>query len=252
MHLERALEQANSAILTDPSSKRPEKNEWPEFCALVQKLEIDARQRGQNGLVISLALSFQRLHGFRGLFQALLLSTDRWAFEYEDALQLVANAEDIIRRIEDKSIQKEERDKTRDILARIRGLDRVKQLAVPKPNRVFLEERMLNPIASDAGITQAVGIKRSLKLSSDLLLRGMGIGGSRKNEWLVVFNDVALRCQCIGITSPPLGGAAPSRANFLSELEENPRYVTTTVSRRNTSARPRNLYKFIKASAAPY
>lgn len=56
---------------------------------------------------------------------------------------------------------------------------------------------------------------------------------------------VVLRCQRTGVTSPRLGTAHPSTANFLSELQGNPRYATMTAIHRNTSARPRNLYKFI-------
>ena len=39
---------------------------------------------------------------------------------------MVAEVEKIVRSIEDEKIQKEERDKTRDVLARIDGLDKNK------------------------------------------------------------------------------------------------------------------------------
>jgi hypothetical protein len=173
-------------------------------------------------------------------------------FEYEDTLQLVAEVEGIVRSIEDEKIQEEERDKTRDIFARIKGLDKVKQLAAPKPSRVLLEERMLNPReSSDAGNAKAVGMKGPFKLSSNVLLSGMGIG-SLKDVWLIVFDDVVLRCQRIGMTSLPVGAAHSSRANSLSGLQGSPRYATVATSRRNASARPRNLYKFIKVSANSY
>ena len=38
-------------------------------------------------------------------------------------IQMVAEVENIVRSIEDEKIQKEERDKTRDVFARIEGLD---------------------------------------------------------------------------------------------------------------------------------
>lgn len=219
----------------------------------MQKLEINAQDRGETGLVISLSKAFQRLLKYSMLFQALLFHTDPWMHEYEGALQLVAEVESIIRGIEDTKDQTEERDKTRDVLARIKGLDKV--FAVPKPSRVLVEERMLNPRESGdaskpsppSGITGAVKKRNSFKLSSDLLRGGSGVG-SRKDIWLVVFNDVVLRCQRTGITSLPLGAAHSSSAISLSESQGKSKYATT--GRRNSSARPRNLYRFIKASVS--
>jgi hypothetical protein len=167
---------------------------------------------------------------------------------------MVAEVENIVRSIEDEKIQKEERDKTRDILARIEGLDKVKQLAAPKPSRVLVEERMLTPRESSdaskpspppAGTTKAVKGKTSFKRFSDALQGGGGVGG-KKDMWLVVFSDVVLRCQRTGTTSLPLGSAHASRANSMPDLQGKSKYATT--GRRNSSARPRNLYKFIKAT----
>ena len=245
MHLERALDQANDALSTRTSTKR-QKNQLPKICALLHRLEADAEDRGETGLAISLSKPFRRLLRYPLLFQAVLFHTDPWMFEYEGALQLVAEVEAIVRGIENEKIQVEQREKTRDILARIRGLDKVIQFAIPKPSRVLVEERMLNPReSSDAKIPKAVGRKGSFRLSSDVL---RSVGDSRKDVWLVVFNDVVLRCQRIGTTSDPLGGAHSSKPNFLSELRDTSKHATLTDGRRNSSARPRNLYKFIKAS----
>jgi len=225
MHLERALDQASDALSTRTSTKR-QKTQPPKICAILHKLEADAKDRGETGLANSLSKPFRRLHRSLQLFRAVLFHTDQWMFEYEGALQLVAEVEAIVCGIEDEKAQKQEREKTRDICARIRGLDKVIQFAIPKPSRVLVEERMLNPKESDdAKIASAVGRKRSFRLSSDLLRSGGGVGiDSRKDVWLVVFNDVVLRCQRTGITSNPLGDVHSS------------------------SARPRNMYKFIKAS----
>lgn len=245
MHLERALDQANDALSTRTSTKR-QKNQLPKICAFLHRLEADAEDRGETGLAISLSKPFRRLLRYPLLFQAVLFHTDPWMFEYEGALQLVAEVEAIVRGIENEKIQVEQREKTRDILARIRGLDKVIQFAIPKPSRVLVEERMLNPReSSDAKIPKAVGRKGSFRLSSDVL---RSVGDSRKDVWLVVFNDVVLRCQRIGTTSDPLGGAHSSKPNFLSELRDISKHATLTDGRRNSSARPRNLYKFIKAS----
>lgn len=108
---------------------------------------------------------------------------------------------------------------------------------------------MLNPGESSDAKTRAVGRQGSLKFSSDALRSGGRVGiSSRKDVWLVVFNDVVLRCQRIGTTSNPLGGARSSKPGFLSELRDISKYGAVTDSRRHSSARPRNLYKFIKAS----
>ncbi|KAH9966729.1 hypothetical protein BC827DRAFT_693372 [Russula dissimulans] len=257
LHLERALEQANDAISTSNSTKRPKNkdaDEWLKVCAFLRRLEIDAQDRGETGLAISLSKPFQRLLKYPLLFQNLLFHTDPSTFEYESTLQMVAEVENIVRSIEDEKIQKEERDKTRDILARIEGLDKVKQLAAPKPSRVLVEERMLTPReTSDAskpstppqtGTVKAVKGKTSLKRLSDVLQSGGGGVGGKKDMWLVVFNDVVLRCQRTGTTSLPLGSAHASRAISLPEPQGKSKYATT--GRRNSSARPRNLYKFIK------
>ena len=188
---------------------------------------MDAQHRSETGLAISLSKPFQRLLNYSMLFRALLFHTDPWMLEYEGTLQLVTEVEDIVHDIEDAKDQKETRDKTRDIFARIKGLDKVKQLAVPKPSRVLVEEKMLDP-------------------REDVLRSGGGGIGSRKDVWLVVFNDVVLRCQRTGITSLPLGAAQVSRANSLFELHGSSKFSTT--GRRNPSTQQRNLYKFIKAS----
>jgi hypothetical protein len=259
--LERALEQANDAVSTSNSTKRPKNkdaDEWLKVCAFLRKLELDAQDRGETGLSISLSKPFQRLLKYPLMFQNLLFHTDPSTFEYESTLQMVAEVENIVRSIEDEKIQKEERDKTRDILARIEGLDKVKQLAAPKPSRVLVEERMLSPRDSSdaskpsppppppAGTTRAVRGKTSLKRLSDVLQNGGSSVGGKKDMWLVVFNDVVLRCQRTGTTSLPLGSAHASRANSLPEIQGKSKYATT--GRRNSTARPRNLYKFIKVS----
>ncbi len=172
---------------------------------------------------------------------------------------MVAEVETIVRSIEDEKIQKEERDKTRDVFARIEGLDKVKQLMVPKPSRVLIEERPvlgLNPIVEFGGRgmppqtsqnPKAVKGKTSFKRLSDVLQSGSnGIGG-KKDQWLVVFNDVVLRCQRTGTTCLPLVAATNSRTNSLPELQGKAKYATT--GRRNSQGKPRNLYKFLKVCA---
>ncbi|KAK2466986.1 hypothetical protein APHAL10511_001244 [Amanita phalloides] len=258
LHLERALEQVDSA-LANQTTKKPSKQdagEWQKVCSALRKLEEVAYERGETGLAITLSKPFQRLLKYPLLFQNLLFHTDPSTFEYETTLQMVAEIEAIVRSIEDEKIQKEERDKTRDVFARIDGLDKVRQLALPKPSRVLVEERLYNTVPNPANgfqkpsspppVINGKGVKgkSSLKRLSDVLSSGAnGIGG-KKDLWHVVFNDVILLCQRTGTTSLPLVASTTSRTNSLPELQGKAKYATT--GRRNSHTKPRNLYKFIK------
>ncbi|KAI9065151.1 Dbl domain-containing protein [Trametes sanguinea] len=267
LHLERALEQVDNALSTASASKKPKKqdaDQWLKVCQYLQKLEVTASEKGETGLAISLSKPFQRLLKYPLLFQNLLYHTDPSTFEYESTLQMVAEVETIVRSIEDEKIQKEERDKTRDVFARIEGLDKVKQLMVPKPSRVLVEERPLtgvNPLSLEGNNTSTGGVSRpspppasqnaknvkgktSFKRLSDVLQAGSAGVGGKKDLWLVVFNDVVLRCQRTGTTSLPLVSATNSRVNSLPELQGKAKYATT--GRRSSHTKPRNLYKFIK------
>lgn len=238
---------------------------FPSVCLLPkQRLEESAADKFETGLAISLSKPFQRLLKYPLLFQNLLFHTDPSTFEYESTLQMVAEVETIVRSIEDEKIQKEERDRTRDVFARIEGLDKVKQLAVPKPSRMLVEEKTLGPMEpgrDSAGspapkatgppptvASKGVKGKSSFRRLSDVLQSGgsSSVGG-RKDLWLVVFNDVVLRCQRTGTTSLPLASnsTSNSRSNSLPELHGGKAKYATT-GRRNSHTKPRNLYKFIK------
>ncbi|OAX43578.1 Dbl homology domain-containing protein [Rhizopogon vinicolor AM-OR11-026] len=259
LHLERALEQVDNALSTASAAKKPKNQdaaEWLKVCKSLQRLEEFAADKGETGLAITLSKPFQRLLKYPLLFQNLLFHTDPSTFEYESTLQMVAEVETIVRSIEDEKIQKEDRDKTRDVFARIEGLDKVKQLAVPKPSRLLLEERQIlgpmngsgsprGPGSSPPPVVNAKGVKgkSSFRRLSDVLGAGSGLG-SKKDLWLVVFNDVVLRCQRTGTTSLPLVSGTNSRATSLPEMQGKSKYSST--GRRNSHTKPRNLYKFLK------
>ncbi|KAI0318640.1 Dbl domain-containing protein [Amylostereum chailletii] len=254
LHLERALDQVEVLVNSSSpakASKKQDVEQQQRISAFIRRLEIDAQEKGETGLAISLSKPFQRLLKYPLLFQNLLFHTDPSTFEYESTLQMVAEVETIVRSIEDEKIQKEERDKTRDVLARIEGLDRVRQLAAPKPSRVLVEEKMADPMRPSemtksstpppTGTNKAVKGKPSFKRFSDAL---QSTTNGKKDMWLVVFNDVVLRCQRTGTTSLPLGSAHTSRTNSMPELQGKSKYATN--GRRNSHTRPRNLYKFVK------
>lgn len=255
MHLERALEYVDAA-LSNTTTKKPKKQDagdWQKVCKVLQNLEESAAEKGETGLAITLSKPFQRLLKYPLLFQNLLYHTDPSTYEYESTLLMVAEVENIVRSIEDEKIQKEERDKTRDVFARIEGLDKVRQLALPKPSRLLVEERSCNaggpmtaPSTSPPPVMNAKGVrgKSSFKRLSDVLGNG-GIGG-KKDLWYVVFNDVVLQCQRTGITSVPIAHTATNRVNSLPDMGGKSKYASTR--RRNSYTKPRNLYKFIKVS----
>lgn len=260
LHLERALEQVDDALSTASDAKKPKKQDaadWMKVCKTLQRLEEDAAEKGETGLAISLSKPFQRLLKYPLLFQNLLYHTDPSTYEYESTLLMVAEVETIVRSIEDEKIQKEERDKTRDAFARIEGLEKVKQLALPKPSRLLVREEAVDPAYSmpvpasrsppvSSGMKNVKG-KSSFKRLSDVLQPGNSSNiGSKKDLWLVSFNDVILRCQRTGVTSLPLASTINSRTNSMPELQSKAKYATT--GRRSTHAKPRNLYKFIKVS----
>ncbi|TDL27348.1 Dbl homology domain-containing protein [Rickenella mellea] len=260
LHLERALEQVDDALSTASEAKRPKKQdaaEWMKVCKFLQKLEETAAEKGETGLAISLSKPFQRLLKYPLLFQNLLYHTDPSTFEYEHTLQMVAEVETIVRSIEDEKIQKEERDKTRDAFARIEGIEKVKQLALPKASRLLVDERMLpganpsailvsKPSSPPSAAQKNVKGKTSFRRLSDVLQPGSSTGGvgGKKDLWLVVFNDVVLRCQRTGVTSLPLASTTNSRTNSMPELQAKAKFATT--GRRGNHTKPRNLYKFIK------
>lgn len=258
LHLERALEQVDAA-LSQSSTKKPKKQDagdWQRVCKVLRHLEELAAEKGETGLAITLSKPFQRLLKYPLLFQNLLYHTDPSTYEYESTLLMVAEVESIVRSIEDEKIQKEERDKTRDIFARIEGLDKVRQLALPKPSRVLVEERPCNPGSSPLNgpkpatspppVVNSKGVrgKSSFKRLSDVL-GNSGVGG-KKDLWYVVFNDVVLQCQRTGTTSLPIAHTATNRVNSLPEMAGKSKYATT--GRRNSYTKPRNLYKFLRVS----
>ncbi|THH06756.1 hypothetical protein EW145_g3874 [Phellinidium pouzarii] len=223
LHLERALEQVDNALSTASDKKKPKNQDaamWMKVCKSLQRLEQDAVEKGETGLAISLSKPFQRLLKYPLLFQNLLYHTDPSTFEYESTLLMVAEVETIVRSIEDEKIQKEERDQTRDAFARIDGLEKVRQLALPKSSRLLVEERPLvqpsqtqsQPAAPvrlpppSAGAVKNIKSKSSFRRLSDVLqYNSANSVGGKKDMWLVVFNDVIENWDIAGLPDPKQG-----------------------------------------------
>ena len=146
-----------------------------------------------------------------------------------------------MRGIENKWIPMEEPGKVWDILTRIDGLHKVKQLAVPDPSRILVEEWKIPTVPSSSGVT-GEEVRRTFRQLSDLLSFN-GIGGEG-DLWLVVFNNVVLRCQRTGAEFLPGWGA--SWTTNSTPVTQGAAKAAATV-RRQPRSRLRNLYKLLEA-----
>ncbi|KAG8867348.1 hypothetical protein FRC20_006028, partial [Serendipita sp. 405] len=272
LHLERALEQVDTYLNMNNVMKRsrqPESADEQKLAKLLFHLETEAGARSETGIAISLSKPFQRLLKYPLLFQNLLFHTDPSTFEYESTLEMVSEVETIVRSIEDEKIQMEERDKTRDALARIDGLEKDKVLAVFKPSRLLINElpepgsfadpaakppdptsKSPPPVAMNTVRDKGVKQKSSFRRISEVLgskdnKDGLG---SKRDLWLVKFNDVILLCQRVGTTTLPLSATTTKRANSNPDGQGKPKYATGG-KRASSQARPRNLYRFIKVQS---
>jgi hypothetical protein len=137
LHLERALSIVDETLsLLPPNatqskankrlSKKLDDSPSLRLSYTLHRLEEVAAERGESGLVISLSKPFQRLLKYPLLFQNLLFNTDPSLKEYEATLAMVDEMEAIVRSIEDEKSGNEEREKTRDVWARIEGLEKDK------------------------------------------------------------------------------------------------------------------------------
>lgn len=90
--------------------------------------------------------------------------------------------------------------------------------------------------------------KSSFRRLSDVLQPNTPAMGGKKDLWLVVFNDVVLRCQRTGVTTLPLASSpgVGGRSHSLPELQGKTKPPNVAPQRRNLHTKPRNLYKFIK------
>ncbi|TIB72756.1 hypothetical protein E3Q24_01431 [Wallemia mellicola] len=255
LHLEISLsvidESINLAKSTGNMNKRSDLyNSWKLGKRLLD-LEDAAQRDNEAGLAISLLKPFQRLLKYPLLFRNLLFNSDPSMIEYESTLKMVDQVESIVRSIEDRKIQIEERDKTRDVLARIEGIEKERSLMAPKPGRLLMKETSLQvPNKSKHGSLPPpqkpqVAKKTSVRRLSDLLPSGTTIHLEDKNNftkkdlWHVEFNDVTLLCQRTGRTTLPIASNDKSTPSVKrSSLSSN----------RSDSLRQngRNLYRFIK------
>ncbi|WVF65884.1 hypothetical protein IAT40_000621 [Kwoniella sp. CBS 6097] len=260
LHLEKALAQVDEALSTFTESqstsssskpkrisRRMEESEVWKLGRYLFSLEELAAERGEAGLVISLSKPFQRLLKYPLLFQNLLFNTDPSLREYEATLAMVDDVESIVRTIEDEKSNEEVREKTRDVWARIDGLERDKIIMAPKSNRVLISEtQLVVPTGVHLKVktesSTSIKGKKSFKRLSDIL-KGHG---DNSDLWVVRFSDVSLLCEKTGVTHLPLSSlqkGSGSKHDLTAELGSKKH---GTMGRRSASIRARNIYKFVK------
>ncbi|ORY29798.1 Dbl homology domain-containing protein [Naematelia encephala] len=240
LHLERALDTIDHALnlaLTKRSSRASSDSPMMRLGRVLLSLEEVAAERGESGLSISLAKPFQRLLKYPLLFQNLLFNTDPSLKEYEATLGMVDQVEEIVRSIEDEKSSSEERERTRDVWARIEGLENDKVLMTPKADRLLVSETQ---VPSIEGQKRDDGTKKkSLKRLSDILK-----GPIDADLWIVRFSDVSLLCLRIGVTHLPISGTKGKVPKSESANDLGGRRGHG--ARRVQSIRARNLYRFVK------
>lgn len=262
LHLEYSLSIVDEAIsLASGGSinKRSDKYESWKLGKRLLELESEAQSNSEAGLAISLLKPFQRLLKYPLLFRNLLFNSDPSMIEYESTLKMVEQVESIVRSIEDKKIQIEERDKTRDALARIDGIEKERSLMAPKPGRLLIKEVCISPTNPPANIKLKHGSmpppqqphvikKTSVRRLSDLLPHSHSpisqanntdnkTRYTKKDLWHVEFNDVTLLCQRCGRTTLPIASndkQSVKRSSLSSNRSDS------------MGLNGRNLYRFIK------
>ena len=191
LHLRSAIEQLNH-VMEYPSIR------LSMFGDHLRRLEGYAVVKEEAGLIIALAKPFHRLLKYHLFFQDPLLYIDLVALKFGAGRKIVTEIETIFGGIEDEKIQKKDYHKVWDVLGRIDGLDKVARLAVPKPSRILLEEcrTLVKSRRTSKGLGDVVQPEGSNGISE------------RRDLWLLVFNDVVLRCQRTDTVSLPGWGAS--------------------------------------------
>ncbi|KAA1074053.1 hypothetical protein PGT21_011997 [Puccinia graminis f. sp. tritici] len=267
-HLERALRDIEEALAVVGRKNSSAPKEMKRLASIIMILEEHAAVQGECGLAICLSKPFQRLLKYPLLFQNLLYHTDASTHEYESAQAMAISIDGIVRSIEDGKISEEERSKARDVWSRIDGINE-KALMVPQSDRLLMSEesvwqpvpgkekrtlsdvaegsRAVSPISS-RNLLSPTGKKEKTTIDRLRILKGQKsfrrlsdmVGteskqptlGSKRDVWLVVFSDVVLRCQRVGVTR-----MSTSYPSWLKEKQKGKRLLP---------GQERNLYKFLK------
>ncbi|GAA6062608.1 hypothetical protein JCM10212_002202, partial [Sporobolomyces blumeae] len=217
----------------------------PRLTVALQQLEQRAAETGESNLSICLSKPLMRLSKLPLLMQALLFHTDPTTHEWEKTRAMALEVDALVRSIEDEKIEEDQRERTRDVLARIDGIN-VRALMTPRNPRILISES-LAPIAPSTLPSSSNGKSRGNRRTSaagggggttggGTLMsfgrnksKGAGIG----QDWLIRFTDVVVRAVKVGETSIP--------GSFSREKEKQGKQGKT---RKEGSAR--NTYRFVR------
>lgn len=97
--------------------------EQRKLAKALMRLEERAAEAGESSLSICLSKPLMRLGKLPLLMQNLLYHTDGVALEWEQTRAMALEVDALVRSIEDEKVEEEEREKTRDALARIEGIN---------------------------------------------------------------------------------------------------------------------------------
>ncbi|GAA6044251.1 hypothetical protein JCM8097_002091 [Rhodosporidiobolus ruineniae] len=190
---------------------------------LLMTLEERAADAGEGSLSICLSKPLMRLSKLPLLMQALLYHTDPTTHEWEKTRAMALEVDALVRSIEDEKIEEEERERTRDVLARIDGIND-KALMAPRSSRIVLEEL---PAPDRSAAPRGKSGRKSLGSSTSSASR------STASDWLIRFTDVVIRAQKIGETNIP--------GSFSRDKEKKGKQGKT-----RKTGQLRNTYRFIR------
>ena len=105
------------------SKAAPLDKEQRKMAKALIRLEERAAEAGESSLSICLSKPLMRLGKLPLLMQNLLYHTDGVALEWEQTRAMALEVDALVRSIEDEKIEEDEREKTRDALARIDGIN---------------------------------------------------------------------------------------------------------------------------------
>ncbi|KPV77937.1 uncharacterized protein RHOBADRAFT_50463 [Rhodotorula graminis WP1] len=200
-------------------------------------LELEAADLGESGLGICLSKPLMRLGKLPLLMQALLYHTDPTTHEWEKTRAMALEVDALVRSIEDEKVEEEERERTRDALARIDGV-KDKTLMAPRAARILISEHPAPTLSQSAGPSATASGSTRAKFARRM--SGAVGGGGKKggtsgkgSEWLVSFTDVVVRAVKTGETSIP---GSFSREKEKRGKQGAPRKVGKT----------RNTYRFVR------
>ncbi|GAA5908977.1 uncharacterized protein JCM6883_002570 [Sporobolomyces salmoneus] len=216
-------------------TKRREQND-ARLTKYLQYLEREAGVQGESSLSICLSKPLMRMSKLPLLMQALLFHTDPTTHEWEKTRAMALEVDALVRSIEDEKIEEEQRERTRDVLARIEGIND-RGLMIPRSSRILIAEQPAPPPPGTSSSSSALPFRKgSTKRSSRRVSAGSRtttvLSKSHKKEWLIKFTDVVIRAQKIGETNVP--------GSFSREKEKQGKQGKT-----RKSGPLRNTYRFL-------